>query len=145
MIKKITKNNKGIVLFLTVLIIFIVSLSAFFSAYLVKNRLFVGSEQFDSLKAVYASETGIEKVRFFSKTDSAFFDGCNVDDCIDFVNNNCTSCENPDSIALLYSGNLASYQVKAISVSTSTVSILSRGFYKSFEKRISASIDLTAE
>lgn len=131
------KPKKGIALLLVMAVIVVVLTTVSIAATVLLNNLDAGKGQEDTNSAVLSAQAGIEKVRGYYKNDSKFFDGCSVNDCIDFTNNSCTSC---DATGAIFIDGSRRYKVAVTNINATGVSLNATGYKGLYNRSISDGI-----
>ena len=90
--KSFIKNQKGVILLMTILIMSGILTVAYAASDMVIPSIIMGRGQARSIKAYYAAETGAERVLAVARNSEHGFDftACEVGSYLDFANKNCS-------------------------------------------------------
>ena len=140
-IKNIIKNKRGTALFLALMILSGALIASLGAASLIVSSVKQAQTQVYSTNAYYAAEAGAERVLWEIRKNGANLDSCNIDDYINFDNDNI-----PPLLSSVVCGseqlnslsNGASYSVQFKSGGTATTTV-SRGIFKDTARMIEVS------
>lgn len=107
--KFLRKSSQGMALLLVMTVIVVVLSTVAVGVTLLLNNLDETKGRENAEQALASAQAGIEKVKGYYKNNPSFFDGCTINDCVDFTNHRCTACSNS---AATYNDGSRSYQVK---------------------------------
>jgi uncharacterized protein (TIGR02145 family) len=126
------KSKKGVALLLVMAVIVVVLTTVSIGATVLLNNLDTSKGRDDTNAAMVAAQAGIEKVRGYYKNNGGFFNGCSVNDCINFTTNNCSSC---DTAGAMFTDGSRRYKVVVMTKNASGVSLQATG-YKGLYNRV---------
>lgn len=131
--KKI-QQQKGMALLLVMGVIVVVLTTISIGATLYLNNLDANRGTNDSNQSLEAAQAGIERARGLFKKYNDFFNGCQVNDCINFSNSTCVDCSNA-SATYTDSQQRYKYKVKIITLNPGGATIQATG-YKGLYNRV---------
>ena len=123
------KNNKGSVLFMTMLILISMLTVVLGAANLIVSRIAMSGIQERSTRAYIAAESGIEKALWEIRQSDLNVNDCSLNDYINFTSSLCQSSEYEESLS-----NGASYRV--IYSNTSPVIFTSTGIFNNLRRSV---------
>lgn len=127
-------------LLLVMAVIVVVLTTVSIGATVLLNNLDAGKGQEDTNIASASAQAAIERVRGYYKNNNDFFAGCSVNDCIDFANSTCMSCDLPEAT---YNNGNQTYQVKVINKNTTGVSLQATGYKGLYSRSVNDGIRFT--
>jgi type II secretory pathway pseudopilin PulG len=131
--KKI-QQQKGMALLLVMGVIVVVLTTISIGATLYLNNLDANRGTNDSNQSLEAAHAGIERARGLFKKHNDFFNGCQVNDCINFSNSTCIDCSISNA-TYTDSQQRYKYKVKIITLNPGGATIQSTG-YKGLYNRV---------
>lgn len=134
------KSKKGMALLLVMTVIVVVLGTVTIGATLLLNNLDQAKGREDASQALVSAQAGIEKAKGYYKNDEKFFDGCVVNDCIDFVNNRCTTCSDSNAT---YNNEKRRYQVKIININDKGVALSATGYQGPYNRSVRDAVIFT--
>lgn len=110
------KRDKGIALFLTMSVVFVVLTTVIIATAVILNNLDRAKEQASSAQASGAVNAGVEKIKALYKNNQSFFESCAVDDCINFSDPENTSCVSCSDVKATYTATGYRYKARIVSL-----------------------------
>lgn len=137
---KKNKPKKGMALLLVMAVIVVVLTTVSIAATVLLNNLDSSKGQEDTKIASTSAQAAIERVRGYYKNDNTFFDGCSVNECINFESNKCDSCDIPEAT---YINGDQKYKVMVTNKNITGVSLQATGYQGLYTQSINDGIRFT--